>query len=259
MKQHQKNINEPLRKFSTFGVILILWLNFSSTVSAQQIEDRQNEIIQKAFAKAVSFYDMEIARNSTVYTGSSYYDAHRGIKGHQFFLNDYWELGSLVYDGYGYDSIYLKYDIYRDILLIEHLNSNGYLSPIQPYRPKVSSFDLMGYYFIRLEKDTVSNIRTGFYNQMYKSKNIEVLVKRRKEIIKSNEIYTLREKFSEKDRYYIKKNGIFYRVKKKGSILKVLEDQKKEIKSFIRKNNFHFKDSPDLQLVEVVKYYDSLF
>lgn len=259
MKYQQKNIDTLFRVFSACGVILFLWLNCYSTVSAQQIEDQQNEIIRTSFAKAVSIYDTEIGKNSMVYTGSSYFDRFSGIKGHQYFLNDYWEESSLIYDGLVYDSIYLKYDVYRDLLLIEHFNSNGYLSPIQLYNPKVISFNIMGYYFIRLEKDTLSNLRTGFYNQMYKSKDIEVLVKRRKEITKTNEIHTLNEEFTIKDRYYIKKSGVFYRVKKKGSIIKVLGDQKKKIRSFIKKNKYYFKDSPDVQLVEVVKYYDSLF
>ena len=259
MEHHQKNINELFRIFPACGVIIIFWLILSSTVSAQQLEDRQDEIIEKAFVKAVSIYNTEIGRNSMVYTGSGYYGPYNGIRGHQYFIDDYWEQGSLIYDGHAFDSIFLKYDVYRDLLIIENFNSNGFLSPIQLYSPKVSSFDLMGYYFIRLEKDTISNIRAGFYNQMYKSKDMEVLVKRRKEIINSNEINSIREEFTIKDRYYIKKNGMFYRVKKKRSVLKVLEDQKKEIKRFIRKNNFRFKFRPDNQLVEVVKYYDSLF
>lgn len=259
MGHHQKDINGLFRIFQACGVLILFWLIFPSDVRAQQIGDRQDEIIEKALAKAVSIYNTEIGRNSMVYTGSGYYDAHNGIKGHQYFIDDYWEQGSLIYDGHAFDSVFVKYDVYRDLLLIENFNSDGFLSPIQLYSPKVSAFDLMGYHFIRLEKDTISNIRAGYYNQMYKSKDIEVLVKRRKEIVNSNEINTIREEFAEKDRYYIKKNGKFYRVRKMGSILKVLEDQKKEIKSFIKKNNFRFKISPDKQLIEVVKYYDSLF
>ena len=259
MEHHQKSINEKFRIFLACWVIVIYWIFFSSTLSAQQIQNQQDEITEKAFVRAISIYSSEIGRNSMVYTGSGYYDPHNGRKGHQYFIDDYWEQGSLIYEGQAFDSIFLKYDVYMDLLLIENFNSNGFLSPIHLYGPKVSSFELMGYSFIRLEKDTISNIKTGYYNQMYKSKDMEVLVKRRKEIVDSNEVNSFRKKFIEKDRYYIKKNEMFYRVKKKRAILKVLEDRKKEIKSFIRKNDFRFMIRPDNQLVEVVKYYDSLF
>ena len=61
-----------------------------------------------------------------------------------------------------------------------------------------------------------------------------------------------------RDRYYIRKDGNMYRVRKKRSILKVLADRKKEVKSFIRTNYFDFRTNPDYQLTEVVRYYDSL-
>lgn len=257
MEQQRNNIFNKFSGFLTCGV-LILGLLFYSAAYAQQVEDSQDEIIQKALVRAISIYDAKIGKNSMVYAGSSYYGPYNGIKGHQFFNDDYWEQGSLIYEEHAFDDIFLKYDIYRDLLLIEFFNSNGHLSPIQLYSPKVSSFELMGYYFIWIDKDTISNLKAGFYNQMYKSKEIEVLVKRRKEIVKLSEINNVSEKFSIKDRYYIRKNKIYYKVRKKSSILKTLADRKKEIKSFIKKNNFRFKYEPDKQLVEVVEYYDSL-
>ncbi len=257
MKQQNGSINKPTDIKYVLSIILSFFL--TSTLYAQQIENLCEERILKAKAKAISIYDKEIGSNSMVNTGSSYYDPHIGIKGHQYFRNDYWEQGSLVYNAHAYDSIFLKYDIYRDLLLIEHFNSDGFLAPIQLYSPKVGSFELVGYSFIWLEKDTISNIKTGFYNQIYKRGDMEVLVKRKKIIARINDIGTIGEEFLERDRYYIKKDSLLHQVKKKSSIIKVFSDQKKEIKSFIRKNNYRFKHDADSQLVEIVKYYDSLF
>lgn len=230
-----------------------------SALFAQQTKDPIDERIQNAFVNTIAIYDSEIGSNSMVNTGNSYFDSFTGIKGHQYFLNDYWEEGSVVYEGHFFDSIYLKYDINQDQLLIEHFNSDGYLSPIQLYRSKVSSFELMGYSFIWLKKDTISNLRTGYYNHVYKSRDLEILIKRKKLIVSTNEIGAIGEKFIESDKYYIKKDNLYYQVKKKNSIIKVFSDRKKEIKNFIKRNNFRFKINPDNQLVEVVAYYDSLF
>ncbi len=258
MRQQRKNIFNKLSGFLSYGT-LIFGLLFCSTTYGQQIEDSQDEFNQKALLKAISIYDAKIGKNSFVNTGRSYYDPYNGVKGHQFFNDDYWEQGSLIYEEHAFDDIFLKYDIHRDLLLIEFFNSDGHLSPIQLYSSKVSSFELMGYYFIWIDKDTISNLKAGFYNQMYKSKDFGVLIKRRKEIVKLSEINNVNEKFTIKDRYYIKKNENFYKVKSKGSVVKALADRKKEIKSFIKENNFRFKNNPDQQLVEVVKYYESLF
>ena len=258
MEHQHKYIRSVFRILSAIAVPFSLCLLFYSTVGAQHAENHQDEIYHKSFARAVSIYDASIGKNSMLFTGSSYYSPYDGLKGHQYFIDDYWERGSITYQGQVFDSIFLKYDIFSDLLLIEHFNINGYPSPIIVYRPKVNSFTLMEHYFIWIEKDTISNLRAGFYNQMYKSKDLEVMVKRRKEIVNSNEINTIREEFVIKDRYYIKKTGMVYRVNKKRSILKVLADRKKEVKSFIKKNNYQFRYNPDNQLVEVVKYYDSL-
>ncbi len=239
-------------------LIFILFLLNSNLGFSQDLFQIKKERSQMAFNRAVTAYKAEIGKNSMIYTGSSYHDPYDGIKGHQYFFEDYWESGQVVYDGNTYDSIFLMYDIVGDLLLIENFNSNGYLSPVKLYSPKVESFDIHGYHFIRLERDTISDIKEGFYNLMFDRPGLQVVVKRRKEIINSNDIGTIREQFTERNRYYIVKNGVFYQVRKRKSILKVLNDHKKELKVFMKDNNFFFRNQPDIQLVEVVKYYDSL-
>lgn len=216
------------------------------------------DIEDSALKYAISLYEFEQGRNSLIYTGKGYYDPHDGIIGHQFFMEDYWEPGHVTYDQSTYDSIYLKYDIYKDILLVENFNSQGYLSPIKLFSENVQGFEIFGYEFVRLEKDTISGLRGGFYNLMYSADELQVLVRRRKEIIQSNEINSIKKEFVRKDRHYIKKDGMYHRIRKKKSVLKVLYDHKKEVKSYIRQNNLLFKVNLDLQLVQVVKYYSSL-
>jgi hypothetical protein len=217
-----------------------------------------DEQVQKAFAHAVKSYDDYLGENSFVYSGISYHNVYAGILGHQFFLEDYWEPGNVTYDHSTYDSIDLMYDVFSDLLLIENFSLSGLPSPIIIYGPKVQNFQLHGYDFIRLEKDTVSNIKEGFYNLMYNSDKIQFFVKRKKELVNANEINTVREKFVVKDRYYIKKDGLFYQVRKKKSVLKVLIDRNKEVKSYIRSKGFDFRETADEQIAQIVGYYDSL-
>ena len=139
----------------------------------QEAQTHSNANEELALQEAAKIYDTHLRRNSMIYTGRSYYEGRSGTIGHPFFEDNYWENGSIVYDNSSYDSIYLKYDIYKDLILIENFNSSGYSSPITLYSKKVSSFDLMGYHFIRLEEDTLSNIKAGFYNQMYRNNGLE--------------------------------------------------------------------------------------
>ena len=211
-----------------------------------------------ALKQAISFYEAEQGRNSLIYTGRGYYDPHDGVKGHQYFIEDYWEIGNVTYDQSFHDSIYLKYDIYSDVLLVENFNSQGFLSPIELFAESVQEFQIYGQNFIRLEKDSISGLKEGYYNLMFNAEGLQVLVKRRKEIIQSNDINSLRKEFTQKDRYYIMKDGIYHRVRKKNSILKVLQDRKKALKRYIRQNHLLFRANPDLEIVQVANYYNSL-
>lgn len=256
-----KHFNILYKIYSSIFILICL-LSFSTIQSklyAQGGVNYGNEQTQKAFAKAVKSYDNYIGKNSFTYTGVSFYNSYGGIKEHPFFLEDYWEPGNVVYNGNAYDSIDMMYDIYADNLIIQNFGLNGLPSPIEPYGPYVQSFQLHGYHFIRLERDTIANIKEGFYNMMYDGDNAQLIIKRRKELVNSNEINNIGEMFSEKDRFYIKKDGLFYQVKKKKSIIKVLEDRSKELKSFIRTNGIKFNENPDFKIAEVVKYYDTLF
>lgn len=250
--------NRLFRQARFFVTLVLLGLFFIPSASAQQSEIHKDDQVQKALAIAIDEYDRQLGRNTMTYTGRSYYDPNRSVNGHQFFVEDYWERGNVTYDGNKYDSIFLKYDIYKDLLLIENFNSDGFLSPIILFSPKVTSFELFGYSFKRIEKDTISNLKEGYYNIMYEENDMGVLIKRRKEITDVNATNTIVEEYSQKDKYYIKKDMTYHQVKKKNSILKVLVDHKKEMKSFIKLKNYRFINHPDLQIVEIVKYYNSL-
>jgi len=244
-----------------FYLILSLGMQliYMNQVAAQATVPDAEEIAQNALKKAVRQYDKSLGKNSFVYSGKSYYGPYGGIKGHQFFTDDYWEQGSVNFEGHLYDSIYLRYDIFKDLLIIENFNLQGRPSPIIIYGPKVKYFTLFDHNFVRMEKDTISNIKEGYYDLMYQGDSLSAIIKRRKELINSNEINTNRQMFVERDRYYLKKNDLIYQVKSKSSILKVLKDRKKELKKYIKTNGLYFKPMPDGFIVAVVKYYESLF
>jgi hypothetical protein len=238
--------------------LVLAGLSLEGSLLAQDPESVQVDHKRGALAKAISFYDRELDRNTMLYTGISYYDPHSTIKGHQFFGDDYWEQGSIDYNGQHYDSIYVKYDIFKDQLLVENFNSNGFLSPIILDRTKVNSFDLREHHFMKIEADTTSILRTGYYDLMYQGNELQFVVHRRKEIVDSNEISTIREEFAIKDRYYIKKGDDYYRFRNKNSLLKILKDHKKELKAFIKRSGMQTTMQPDVLFTRIIKYYDSI-
>jgi hypothetical protein len=233
--------------------------SISASAYAQGGVEYGDAQVQSAFAKAVKAYDNIIGRNASVYSGIEYYSPQIGVGENPFFVDDYWELGSVVYDQSPFDSIELKYDIYYDQLIVENFGLDGHPAPILLYKPKVQSFQLHGYDFIRIDSDSLSNLKSGYYNLMYNGAAAKLLIKRRKEKVQFSDINSIREEFQENDKYFIEKGGNYYPVKKKKSVLRALDDKNKELKSFIKSNGLNFKSNPDEQLALVVEYYDSLF
>ena len=198
-----------------------------------ETEDLTSTSTNVAFANAVNMYNNTIGKNSVIFTGVAYYDIRRGIKGHPFFMNDLWEIGTIVYRDQKFDSIDIKYDILRDLLLVKNIDKRGFIWPIQLNSLKVEEFNVLGHHFMNIEEDTLSNFKTGFYDVLFDGDKAKVLIKRRKEINESQGFGNLEKEYVLNDIWYIKSGQEYYVVKGKNSILKVFADRKNEIKAFL--------------------------
>lgn len=223
-----------------------------------ETEDLTSTSSNEAFFNALNIYNNAIGRNSLIFTGGVYHDSQRGIKGHPFYMNDYWEIGTIVYEGQQYDSIEIKYNILRDLLIVKNIDKRGFIWPIQLNSLKVEEFNVMGHYFVNIEEDTLSNVKNGFYDVLSDGAKAKVLIKRRKEINESQNMGRLEKEYDINDIWYIKSSQEYYIVKGKNSILKVLADRKNEIKAFLRKNKERFRNDHEKQLIDVVEYYNSI-
>ena len=228
------------------------------SLKAQQIENQEDEGQALALSRAVRMYDEAIGRNSFLYTGKNYYNRHDQVRGHQFFNDDYWEFGSVIFENQRFDSIYLKYDVFDDLLLVEHFSSAGIMAAMQIHKPKVSGFELFGHRFFQIMDDSTAKIRPGFYDKLYDGNNVQLLCKWRKEIVKNMSAGSYMEEFLVKQRFYLVKGGEYFPVRNRSSLVKILEDQKKEIKRFIRQNKARYTNNNTQLYIEVASYYDTL-
>ena len=238
-----------------FLIVIPLSKVLAQSDSGYQISSTTSE----AMANAVNLYETAIGKNSGIYIGSYYYDKNYwAIGGDPFFVNNYWNEGTIIYEGQQYDSISIRYDIYRDLLLIKHIDKNGHVVPIQLHKSKVEEFIIMGHHFIYTKEDTLSGIKTGFLDLLYIGEKAKVLAKRRKEISRTQIANDIVRGYFVNDRFYIKKDQNYYEVKGKKSLLEVLSDEKNEIKAFLKENRALYKKNRERQLVESVQYYNSI-
>jgi hypothetical protein len=229
------------------------------SVSAFSQQTESEILASKALSKAFYEYDNYFGKNLSLYTGKQYNDNYGQIGDHQFFLDDYWEQGSVVFDDQFYDSIYLKFDIYNDELLVEYFSDKGLAMTLVLQKTMISGFQLQGHTFIKLQVNSAATIKAGFYDQLVLGSNLSLYARRQKEIVRTSGSNTLKDDFVQKDKYFLLKDDSYYPVKNRGSVVHILEDHKKEVKHFIKSNNLRFQTEKDRDFTIVARYYESLF
>lgn len=207
---------------------------------------------------AINQYDETIGRNARIYTGSYYFDKNLGINGHPFFQNNYWETGSIIYENQRYDSVELRYDVYRDLVLVKHIDKEGFINLVQLKKSKVEGFIMNGHHFIQLEEDTLSGLSPGFYDLLLNGEPLKAIARRKKEINRIQGSGNQIRGYVDKDKYYIKSGGVYYPVNRKKTMYNVLSERKNEIRIFLKRNKSRLRRDYEKKLVEAVRYYNAL-
>ncbi len=187
-----------------------------------------------------------------VFVGPEYTGFAGKLKGHPFYGSDLWEDGTLTFDGITYAAVPLLYDIANDLVVVVQPGEQGTLHKIQIAVENVQNFSTKGHSFTRLDS-TIQDMPGGFYDQLYLGQ-VQVLAKRTKTTLKQSTGLT----FNQKDTYFIHKNGQYYPVKSKGSVLKVFADKKADLQKFMKEQGVDFAQNPEAAMVRLAKAYDQL-
>jgi hypothetical protein len=210
---------------------------------------------------ALKVYHASLFPEPGLYNGSQYpYDVYYPFtinEGHPFFLTEHFSVGSVVYNSILYENIPLLYDIIKDKLLIND-PTGRYMIILTGER--VATFTIANQTFVRLKQDAVNNsgLNTGFYAVLYNGNTS--LYKKVFKVLKENtaSITGLNEYVVEGGEYFIKKNNQYYRITKKKSLMLVMNDNKKDVGQFMKKNRLNLKRAKDQSLSKIVSYYDSI-
>jgi hypothetical protein len=208
-----------------------------------------------AIANGITFYENSLNSNFIIHNGAEYIEPTRTNEAHPFFESEDWVDGTVDYEGSHFKNVSLLYDITSDKVVAE---SSGSM-PILLVHEKLLKFTIGDHAFIKLKsRDFASSLPLdGFYELIYDGMTRVVALHQ-----KSNEETLVDRKiekyFNERHRIYMFRNGVYYHVKGRSSLLKALEDRKSEIKRFIRREKFDFKIRPYESFRLVATYYDTL-
>lgn len=214
-----------------------------------------------SFQRAVNLYHRFLSPETGLYDGSEYaYNAYYPFiinEGHPFFQSNIFDTGTVFYNNVLYEKVPLLFDIIKEELLIKD-PSRIYILRLNAER--IGWFTIWGHTFIRLEGDSINSslLHSGFYDVLYKGKTS--LYKRVSKMFKENSASAqgLNKYVVETDEYFIKKDNQYYKVKNKKSLLLIVNDRKKEIGKFIKKNKLNVRKNKDDALTKITAYYDAI-
>ncbi len=205
----------------------------------------------------IRYYQEESGVFSPLYNGKIPPEYRMIHDGTYFLQSEDYFTGTVVYNGKRYVDIQLNLNAHLDELYIKipQYNSNTIL-----LKANVESFTLDSMAFRHILRDKWPQApATGYYRVLFSGEKITVL-KKTKKLMNSatpDTDMTVTHVFNESTSYYIVRDGKFYPVNRKASVLRVLRDKRKELSRHIRDQKLGFsKEERDASLASCAVRYE---
>lgn len=204
--------------------------------------------------------DREVNLNHFIVNGRAYYSPYAGAKGHPFFLENSWQKGTVIKGGNQFYDLELKYDIYQDALVYRYNIFSGSVKEVVLKKQDVSSFTIGNTAFINIKQGIyeVNPKLTGYYQLIYMGR-AGLLVRKTKSIdvtVTADNPYG--EYIAEPDQICILKDNMLFKLKYRNSLIRILNENKEEVKSFMKDNHMTSLRMSLEQVREVLVYFNSL-
>ncbi len=247
-----------MKKLFFYFKICLLVFSASQALS-QTSESSGREFLSHAYKNAVGQYEDFIGSSSQIFNGDEYVEYDYRINGYPCFDAEFYSMGWIVYNDMLFDSVELKYDVYKQQVVIQHYDGKGYSKDLILANEWIKEFFYEGHYFVKIEENLAirSDLDDGFYEILYdgKTETISKRIKLYNEVIDDQKI---KKEFITKDKFYLLHNDQFHHIKNKRSLLNTLVDRKREVKKFIKRNKLKFRKELENSLLQVSRYYDTL-
>lgn len=174
---------------------------------------------------------------------------------HPFFIDNTWRSGSLRMNGEVYEVDAIKYDLISDYLVYMHFKEST-ATTIYLNKQLVSEFIIGRHYFRYLDdfrEQAGIRLVPGYYEVIYDG-DTKLFFRREK----TTDLYGNLTDPVYSQRSYIYRNGKFFWVRGQHSFVRAFEDNRKEIRAFMKSNSFRYDQRNVLKLKEVMEFYDNL-
>lgn len=234
-----------------YFILLLCLLPFASQAQSD------TSFVQVAVSDALLSYKNAIGLHAHLYNGQEYYVPVKPyLEGHQFLEDKIFKEGKIKYDGAWFEAVPMLHDVVQDELIIIHPGSGH---PQMLVKKRLEGFEVHGRSFVYLKADSTnhSGMPSGFYNLLYDG-DVKLLMRHQKTIHERTSSNGMEGEYKDASRFFLLKNAAYNEVSNKRSVLRVLQDQKKQLNRFASANKLRFKKNREEALLKTVQQYDKL-
>ncbi|WP_029271785.1 hypothetical protein [Flavobacterium sp. KJJ] len=230
---------------SIFG--LLLSINALHAQTAKEIE-------------IFNWFDSTIRKeNLDINNGVLYTNPYRTIDDNNlYFLGDKFEKGNLTYNGQIYYDNALKYDVYRDILILNPAGTSELIG-VSLNTEKVDSFTISNRNFVKIHKEqyNLPEFLTGYYETAKFSDNFIFYIKHSKSIQKKVKDDGAYYYFKDNNHFYLDYKKNLYPINSKNDLINLFPEQKKQINEFYLMNRSIRKSDLNQFMKNLMKYINT--
>ena len=237
-------------KFFRFYICLLFY-SFQSFYSNGQSSVSPQQAVKVKTDSVINLYFSNQYKELAIYNGRLFRGHEYGIKGHGFYFSSDWQKGNVLYEGIWYNDIPMRYDIFKDQLMVNHPNN----ITIILFGERVQEFHFTGMDFFRFNPGIKNEPAAKIY-QLLSDGKIKIYARRSKILEENLENKKVEKKFIDAHKFYLVKDGNFHLIRNKNSILNLLSDRRQEIKKELKKSNIRFKTDPEKAIIHIADFYN---
>jgi len=217
----------------------------------------QDSTLQHTTEQYAATY-MDVATvHAALFSGNREKPIVKQLTNHQYFKEQDFIVGRLSYGGIVYPDVSLRWDLYRDeLIVLSPANYNIVLN-----NGSIDFAEIYGYHIFYLHPDSLAGCpEAGNYIRLYAGDDFLLLEKltntmyRDENVQRNKYVYY----FDLSTNFYLQKNGTYYKISNRRSLLKTLETHRKELRRFISARNMRYKQDAEKMVLEVVKEHEKL-
>ena len=169
-----------------------------------------------------------------------------------YFAGNQYSAGTVVFNDVEYNNVPMFLDLYKQQLLVLNTNNYAIIVPEQ----NVQKVVLHGNIFVWLNATSENALKTnGYYISYFSGEKLDLLCEE-SFFITDEKITPLT--FDSKEKYYLQKDGKYYRINGKSDIIKHFPNDKKQITDFVKAQRLDFGNAKTQSLIALVSMCDKL-